>query len=281
MRKMGAMVEIDEKLLGQIEAIAREAGAAIMEVYARPDFDVQLKSDDSPLTAADAAAHALISSRLKTLTPDLPLLSEEDVKGFAGPDAAGRYWLVDPLDGTKEFIKRNGEFTVNIALIEQGGPVLGVVYAPVLDTMYAAAKGVGAFKQIGEGVRAAIRVATQSGAWKVVGSRSHAGDTLPAVLQRLGEHELVSMGSSLKFCLVAEGAADVYPRLGPTSLWDTGAAQCVVEQAGGRVIRLDGQPLGYGDVSAILNPYFVVHGQSTMDWPRLFADVEQAASGAH
>lgn len=264
--------QIDSTLLGQIEGIAREAGAAIMAVYARPDFGVQLKSDDSPLTAADAAAHGLIAQRLKALTPDLPLLSEEDVAGFAGPDQDGRYWLVDPLDGTREFIKRNGEFTVNIALIEQGRPVLGVVYAPVLETMYAAAQGVGAFKQDASG-RTPIRVAIHRAdtAWRVVGSRSHAGDTLPGVLQRLGEHELVSMGSSLKFCLVAEGRADFYPRLGPTSLWDTAAAQCVVEQAGGRVTRLDGQPLSYGDVSAILNPFFIVHGASAMDWPALFS----------
>ena len=273
-------VRRDNELLLSIERIAREAGAAIMEVYGREDFSVQVKADDSPLTAADAAAHALISQRLKALTPDMPLLSEEDVAGFGGPDAAGRYWLVDPLDGTKEFIKRNGEFTVNIALIEQGRPLLGVVYAPVLDTMYAAAQGVGAFKQTGAGARTVIRVAEhgQGKVWQVVGSRSHAGDTLPAVLQRLGEHELISMGSSLKFCLVAEGSADVYPRLGPTSLWDTAAAQCVVEQAGGKVVQLSGEPLGYGNLAVILNPFFVVHGQSGQDWPALFADVPESAA---
>lgn len=270
----------DNALLSSIERIAREAGAAIMEVYARADFEVQVKSDDSPLTAADAAAHALIARRLKELTPDLPLLSEEDVAGFAGADNDGRYWLVDPLDGTKEFIKRNGEFTVNIALIEQGRPLLGVVYAPVLDTMYAAAQDVGAFKQDTSG-RVPIRVSShrKGAAWRVVGSRSHAGDSLGAVLQRLGEYELVSMGSSLKFCLVAEGSADVYPRLGPTSLWDTAAAQCVVEQAGGKVVQLSGAPLGYGEVSVILNPYFVVHGQSDMDWSALMVGVQQPERG--
>lgn len=270
---------IDSFLLQEIELIAREAGEAIMQVYARDDFGVQVKADKSPLTEADAAAHILISKRLAGLTSDLPLLSEEDVAGFAGPDVAGRYWLVDPLDGTKEFIKRNGEFTVNIALIEDGRPILGVVYAPVLDTMYAAAQGVGAFKQIGSGIRTSIRVANHSegDVWKVVGSRSHAGDSLATVLQLLGPYELISMGSSLKFCLVAEGSADVYPRLGPTSLWDTAAAQCVVEQAGGKVRRLTGEPLGYGDVSAILNPFFVVHGQSERDWPSLFVGVAETA----
>ena len=273
-------MRIDSGLLCSIEDIAREAGAAIMTVYGREDFGVQVKSDDSPLTAADAAAHLLISRRLAALTPELPLLSEEDVAGFGGPDAAGRYWLVDPLDGTKEFIKRNSEFTVNIALIEQGRPLLGVVYAPVLETMYAAAQRVGAFKQTGDGGRTAIRVAEHHTGeiWKVVGSRSHAGDTLPAVLQRLGEHELISMGSSLKFCLVAEGRADVYPRLGPTSLWDTAAAQCVVEQAGGKVVQLSGEPLGYGNLAVILNPFFVVHGQSGQDWPTLFSDVAESAA---
>ncbi len=266
-------MHIDTGLLKTIEGIAREASAAILEIYAR-DFLVQEKDDKSPLTEADAAAHTLISRRLAALTPSLPILSEEDVQGFAGPDSSGRYWLVDPLDGTKEFIKRNGEFTVNIALIEKGVPVLGVVFAPVLSTLYSAAKGIGAFKQIGDGKQVPIRVAEhQTGTpWKVVGSRSHAGDSLGAALTRLGHHELISMGSSLKFCLVADGSADVYPRLGPTSLWDTAAAQCVVEQAGGKVIKLSGEPLGYGDLSAILNPFFIVHGRSDMDWPGLFAD---------
>jgi 3'(2'), 5'-bisphosphate nucleotidase len=254
-------MQIDANLLQRVEAIAHEAGAAIMGIYAR-DFSVQEKEDKSPLTEADIAAHTIISRRLSELSPLLPLLSEEDVEGFAGPDQAGRYWLVDPLDGTKEFVKRNGEFTVNIALIEKGRPVLGVVFAPVLDTTYLAAQGVGAFKQIGEGEREQIGVAEHDAGtcWKVVGSRSHAGDTLGEVLKRLGEHEMLPMGSSLKFCMVAEGSADVYPRLGPTSLWDTAAAQCVVEQAGGRVVKLTGEPLGYGDVSEILNPFFVVHG---------------------
>lgn len=258
---------VDGQLLARIEAVARAAGAAIMDVYEHADFDVQLKADDSPLTAADAAAHALIADHLRALTPRLPLLSEEDVAGFAGADTDGRYWLVDPLDGTKEFIRRNGEFTVNIALIERGNPVLGVVYAPVLDAMYAAARGVGAFKQTASG-RTAIRVAAHRAgeAWKVAGSRSHAGDRLEQVLKRLGPHELLSMGSSLKFCLVAEGSADVYPRLGPTSLWDTAAAQCVVEQAGGKVVALDGSPLDYGTTANLLNPFFVAHGASEMDW---------------
>jgi len=273
-------IVIGKDLLGEVEAIAREAGAAILEVYGREDFGVRVKSDDSPLTEADAAAHALIAERLKRLTPALPLLSEEDVPAFPGPDDSGRYWLVDPLDGTKEFIKRNGEFTVNIALIANGRPVLGVVYAPVLDTMYAAVRGGHAFRQ-GRNGRVAIHAAQHRAgvAWRVAGSRSHAGDSLAGLLQRLGSHQLVSMGSSLKLCLVADGSADLYPRLGPTMLWDTAAAQCVVEQAGGRVVQLNGETLGYGDLSALRNPFFLVHGQDSMDWKTVFSELKQCRGG--
>lgn len=254
-------MKVDAALLDGVAAIARQAGAAIMAVYGG-EFAVQEKADRSPLTEADAAAQAVIAAGLAQFDPSLPVLSEEAVADFAGPDAAGRYWLVDPLDGTKEFIKRNGEFTVNIALIERGRPVLGVVFAPALGLCYAAAQGLGAFRQEGQGERRPIAVSAhrEGTPWRVVGSRSHAGDSLAEFLSRLGEHELVPMGSSLKFCLVAEGKADIYPRLGPTSLWDTAAAQCVVEQAGGVVLRLDGAPLDYGEPSAILNPFFVVHG---------------------
>ncbi|WP_281257559.1 3'(2'),5'-bisphosphate nucleotidase CysQ [Zobellella endophytica] len=263
---------ITADLLGEVEAIAREAGAAIMTIYGR-EFSVEEKADKSPLTEADAAAHRLIADRLGALSLALPVLSEEDTEQFAGPDGAGRYWLVDPLDGTKEFIKRNGEFTVNIALIEQGKAVLGVVYAPALDVTYSAAAGLGAFKVDTQGNRAPIRVAEHRPGtpWRVVGSRSHAGEEMPRLLAKLGDHELVPMGSSLKLCLVAEGAADAYPRLGPTSLWDTAAAHCVAEQAGGAVVQLDGQPLSYANPGAVLNPYFLVLGKSELDWPSLFA----------
>ena len=248
-------------LLEEVEVIAQEAGTAIMSIYAR-DFSVLEKEDKSPLTEADAAAHEVIIRRLEKLLPSLPILSEEAVGDFTGVDSSGRYWLVDPLDGTKEFIKRNGEFTVNIALIENGRSILGVVYAPAINVTYLAAEGLGAFKVGTDGIRVPIYVAEhfEGSTWRVVGSRSHAGDSLTGFLQRLGSHELTSIGSSLKFCLVAEGNADVYPRMGPTSLWDTAAAQCVVEQAGGRVIQLTGEPLSYADPSAVLNPFFMVHG---------------------
>ncbi|UTW12494.1 3'(2'),5'-bisphosphate nucleotidase CysQ [Marinobacterium rhizophilum] len=263
-------MELTETLLDQIECIAREAAGVIMAVYQR-DFGVTHKADKSPLTEADSAAHGLITARLAALTPAVPILSEEDTASFAGADAAGRYWLVDPLDGTREFIKRNGEFTVNIALIERGRAVLGVVWVPVQGLAYLGARGLGAFKQDAAGVRRPIAVAEHcSGTpWKVVGSRSHASEATARWLSRLGCCELEAIGSSLKLCLVAEGRADVYPRLGPTCLWDTAAAQAVVEQAGGAVIGLDGTALCYADTEHLLNPYFVVHGRSDMHWPSL------------
>uniref|UniRef100_UPI00356520AC 3'(2'),5'-bisphosphate nucleotidase CysQ n=1 Tax=Halomonas sp. TaxID=1486246 RepID=UPI00356520AC len=238
-----------------------------MAVYAR-DFSIEEKDDKSPLTEADMAAHEVIVKGLSTLPDAIPVLSEENTEGFAGADAHGRYWLVDPLDGTKEFIKRNGEFTVNIALIEHGKPVLGVVVAPALEVSYLAAEGLGAFKVQGNkvkgnGERQPIHVAglpAEGATWRVVGSRSHPSPDLAEWLEKLGQHDMVPMGSSLKLCLIAEGKADVYPRLGPTCLWDTGAAHVVVEQAGGRVETLEGQPLGYATPSEHLNPHFIVWG---------------------
>lgn len=265
------MTVISKELLDQVDTIARAAGDAIMEIYGR-EFSIEQKEDKSPLTEADAAAHNLIVNQLALLSLQTPIMSEEDTIDFTGADAHGRYWLVDPLDGTKEFIKRNGEFTVNIALIENGKPVLGVVYAPALEVCYTAAVGFGAFKAEGKQTPVTINVAEHCSdtPWRVVGSRSHAGDSLLALLNKLGKHELVAMGSSLKLCLVAEGVADIYPRLGPTSLWDTGAAQCVVEQAGGSVIQLDGKPLSYLNTREVLNPFFLVLGQNDVNWPALF-----------
>lgn len=255
------MVGLDMALLNEVDAIAREAGAAILDVYAR-DFSIQQKKDKSPVTEADLAAHSVIMAQLSRLQPSLPILSEEAVDEFTGPNGSGCYWLVDPLDGTKEFINRNGEFTVNIALIDGGRPVLGVIYAPALNVAYSAVMGLGTFKKSGNASRVPIRVAehTEGSVWRVVGSRSHVSDSLAAFLQQLGSYELVLKGSSLKFCLVAEGLADVYPRLGPTSLWDTAAAQCIVEQAGGKVIRLTGEALSYATPSVTLNPFFLACG---------------------
>jgi 3'(2'), 5'-bisphosphate nucleotidase len=254
-------------LLERVRSIAEAAGAAILEVYAS-EFAVTHKDDRSPLTAADRAAHTLIVEGLAKLEPRLPILSEESDQSELGDRRSWRsYWLVDPLDGTKEFIKRNGEFTVNIALIEEGRPVLGVVLAPALDLEYCASLGQGAFKRRRDGGLEPIRVTRPPAApLRVVGSRSHASPELAGFLDALGPHELKPMGSSLKICLVAEGAADVYPRLGPTSEWDTAAAQAVLECAGGSMIDTDGRPLVYNSKEHLLNPYFLAIGDDGRDW---------------
>ncbi|AQU81898.1 MULTISPECIES: 3'(2'),5'-bisphosphate nucleotidase CysQ [unclassified Halomonas] len=251
-----------QALLEQVLDIAYEAGDAIMDVYVK-GFSVEFKDDNSPVTDADQAAHEVIMRGLQSLSIQLPILSEEDAEGFTGVDDDGRYWLVDPLDGTKEFIKRNDEFTVNIALIENGRPVLGVVTAPALKVAYIAAEGVGAFKIDATGQRQAIRVVgkpDKETTWRVMGSRSHPHPALAAWLNKLGKHNVTPMGSSLKCCLIAEGKADVYPRLGPTSLWDTSAAHAVILQAGGRVESLEGEPLSYANPRETLNPSFIAWG---------------------
>ncbi|CAK0769918.1 3'(2'),5'-bisphosphate nucleotidase [Gammaproteobacteria bacterium] len=256
----------DRPPMAALLAIAKAAADAILAVYDR-GFEVTAKADHSPLTEADLAAHRVIVESLATLTPGWPLLSEESAAvPWTERQTWSRYWLVDPLDGTKEFIRRNGEFTVNIALIEQGRPVLGVVWVPVTGLAYWAAAGV-AYSQIPGGPARQLRVSAPCQTpVRVVGSRSHAGDSLAAFLARLGEHQLVSMGSSLKLCLVAEGKADVYPRLGPTSAWDTAAAQAVVEGAGGQVTDLCGVPLCYNTRESLLNPHFLVFGDASRDW---------------
>jgi len=262
--------EESNRLLPGVIDLAGRAGDAILEVYngAESDYGVEKKDDKSPLTRADMAAHNLIMEGLRSLTPELPILSEESGEiPYSERRQWSRYWLVDPLDGTREFIKRNGEFTVNIALIEDGVPIMGVVFAPVLDTFYYGVQGEGAWKQKRGGEAEPIRVAPLGGGpVRVAGSRSHANERLVAYLDNLGEHELRPMGSSLKSCLVAEGAADLYPRIGPTSEWDTGAAQAVVEAAGGRVTDTDMKPLRYNQKESLLNPDFLVFGDDRRDW---------------
>ena len=238
-----------ETLCNSCLKIARNAGSRILEIY-ESEFDIEHKDDKSPLTNADMASHHTIVEALSALTPEIPILSEESAKlPFEERSQWRTYWLVDPLDGTREFIKRNGEFTVNIALVEGGVPTLGVVYAPVLERTYLAAAGKGAWRRDGDGEARPIR-ATGTGTGDgtrelaVVASRSHPSPRLEAFLDRLGEHRLVSMGSSLKLCLVAEGAADVYPRLGPTMEWDTAAGHAVLAGAGGAVIRFEAAVAG-------------------------------------
>ncbi|MXP50417.1 3'(2'),5'-bisphosphate nucleotidase CysQ [Pantoea sp. Eser] len=243
-------------MLEQICQLAREAGDAIMQVYndAAP-LDVSHKSDDSPVTDADIAAHQVIVNGLAQLSPDVPVLSEEDPPAWEVRQHWQRYWLVDPLDGTKEFIKRNGEFTVNIALIEAGKPVLGVVYAPALGVMYSATEGK-AWKEEG-GHREQIH-ARDARPPLVVVSRSHGDDEMKQYLKQLGEHQTVATGSSLKFCLVAEGKAQLYPRFGPTNIWDTGAGHAVAMAAGAHVHDWQGKTLDYAPRESFLNPGFRV-----------------------
>jgi 3'(2'), 5'-bisphosphate nucleotidase len=256
-----------------LAGIARAAGAEIMQVYSSGDFGTTSKADSSPLTEADLRAHKLIVANLDTLAPGIPALSEESAHvAFSERSRWLRYWLVDPLDGTKEFLSRNGEFTVNIALVESHVPVLGVVYAPARDVLYEGSPK-GAFRT--ENGRPAVRISVSKSAaspLRVVGSRSHRGDSLDAVLERVGSHTMVPIGSSLKLCMVAEGSADFYPRLGPTSEWDTAAAHAVVLAAGGEVVNTKGEPLRYNTKAELLNPHFLVYGDRSRNWVELVRD---------
>jgi 3'(2'), 5'-bisphosphate nucleotidase len=260
---------MDDQLLDAVARIAEDAGGAILQVY-ETDFAVEAKADDSPITEADRRANEVIRAALSDLPGERPILSEE---ARAVPWEVRRhwkeYWLVDPLDGTKEFIQRNGQFTVNIALVRAGRPVLGVVHVPVSGITYGGVVGRGAWRRAAGGTQQPIRVAPlREGPVRVVGSRSHRGPDLDGYLERLGEHEMVPMGSSLKFCIVAEGNADVYPRLGPTSEWDTAAAEAVLTAAGGNVVTSGGQPMAYNKGPELLNPWFIAAGDDSRDWTR-------------
>ncbi len=243
-----------------------------MRVYAG-DFAVERKDDNSPLTAADTAAHHAIVDGLHLLTPQIPVLSEESAvqAGWDERRRWARYWLVDPLDGTREFVKRNGEFTVNIALIEEHGPVLGVVYAPALEEMYWAWRGGHAYTSDSSQKSGKVELHTRErgNPLIVAGSRSHADPRMLAALQILGAHELKPLGSSLKFCRAARGEVDLYIRYGLTSEWDTAAGQCVLEQAGGDVTDLSGVPLRYNTKESLLNPDFLAFGDRTVEWAGL------------
>jgi 3'(2'), 5'-bisphosphate nucleotidase len=256
-----------KSMMKDIIQFAEEAGKAVMEIYSRENFGTTLKENNSPLTLADTASHDIIVKFLKSFTPDWPILSEESKSiPYEVRKSWSSFWMVDPMDGTKEFIKRNGEFTVNIALIRQGTPVLGVVYAPAKETTYYAEEGKGAFKKDKETGTRQIRV--DSGCpsvTKVVVSRSHAGDETESFLKKLGPFECVEVGSSLKLCQVAEGLAHLYPRFWPSMEWDTAAAQCVVLESGGSVTDLEGNLLRYNKQN-LLNPYFMVSALSEETW---------------
>ncbi|MGB8327242.1 MAG: 3'(2'),5'-bisphosphate nucleotidase CysQ [Steroidobacteraceae bacterium] len=256
------------RLAPEVVRIARAAGSEILRAYQGSNVRATSKSDASPLTEADLCAHRAIVEALSLLTPGIAILSEESSSvPFATRRAWSQYWLVDPLDGTKEFLSRNGEFTVNIALIVDHDPVLGVVGVPARDTVYWGAAGQGAHRAIGSGAPVQIKPQSQAASpVRVVGSRSHRGDSLDAFLVKVGPHELIPVGSALKFCLVAEGSADIYPRLGPTSEWDTAAAHGVVVAAGGVVIATSGAPLRYNTKADLLNPNFLVYADRSRDW---------------
>ena len=253
----------------EICLLAEEAGARAMHFY-HGRASVAFKQDSSPLTDADRASHDFLTQSLPGVIPGIPVISEESMDPTLGlREADGRFWLVDPLDGTKEFLKGTGEFTVNIALVEQGRPVIGVVHAPALGVIYFADLAGGAFRRSQDEAPVAIRAErAHRGPLRVVASKDHAGPLIEAMLARLPGAELKSMGSSLKFCLVAEGNADIYLRDLPTMEWDTAAAQCVVEAAGGRVCTLDGKPLRYGKPS-LRNPSIITVGDPDLPWTTL------------
>jgi len=250
-----------------VRQLSVQASQQIMVAY-QSDYVIEQKADNTPVTTADKVAHEVIVEGLLRLTPQFPILSEESAQvPFDERSSWETYWLVDPLDGTREFIDRSGHFTVNIALIHQHKAVLGVVTVPTSQLAYFAVAGQGAYKQLPNQTAEKICVRTLDGhPVMVAGSRSHRGKLLQQYLSNLGEYEAFYVGSALKSCLVAEGKVDIYPRLGPTSEWDTAAAQCIVEEAGGAITDIDLQPLRYNTKASLLNPYFFVFGGGDHDW---------------
>ena len=241
-----------------INEIVYRAGDAIMDIY-DSSFEVETKSDNSPLTIADKKSHSIIDDGLNNIFPETPILSEEG-KAISYSERKNwkNFWLIDPLDGTKEFIKRNGEFTVNIALISEGFPIFGSVYAPFKKELYWAFKNQGAWKSENKASEFQIFTKLNNSKKRIVISRSHPNEKVTEFINNYDSHQLIRMGSSLKLCCIAEGKADIYPRLGPTSEWDIGAAQCVVEEAGGSVLEYDtNKRLSYNKEN-ILNPFFIV-----------------------
>ena len=263
---------MDERLIEELIALVEAAGAAIMAIY-ETDFSVETKPDQSPLTQADLAAHRILAEGLAVLTPEVPLFSEEsELPPFEERRSWERYWLVDPLDGTKEFVSRNGEFTVNIALIDNHRPVFGVVGVPVQNLVYTGdlQQGV-ACRHDAEGVHEMRgRSMSDDAELVVVASRSHGGERLESYLESLTElFPAVSrtpVGSSLKLCILAEGKADLYPRLGPTSEWDIAAAHAVLQAAGGDVWAVDGSAIEYNRKESFLNPEFFAVADAAYPW---------------
>ena len=264
--KTEELYQLLPSLLTEVKHIAEDAGKEIKVIFKR-EFAVDYKEDKSPVTEADLAANTMIVTALKKLAGDFPILTEEEAKRpFEERALWETYWLVDPLDGTKEFVERRDGFTVNIALIHQHKPVLGAVYAPMFNTSYYACEGEGAYKDSDEAQMQKITVRALPTVPTLAVSRSHAkGDSL-IFSQNLGDHHTIRTGSSLKMCYVAEGVAYLYPRLWLTSEWDTGAAHCIVNEAGGRLVKTDMSPLLYNTKDSLLNPFFFAIGGNEHDW---------------
>jgi len=249
--------------------IAKQAGEVILEVYnSSRDLQIEHKEDETPVTNADYAAHHLIVAELEKLSSNFPVLSEESIHiSFLERSRWPTYWLVDPLDGTREFIKRSDQFSVNIALIHHHQPVLGVIYVPVFEHLYYATQNGGAWRQNSNDTPFPIQTRPLDlNDFILASSLNPGGPRQQAYIAALPPHRITPMGSSIKSCLVAEGAADLYPRLGPTSEWDTAAAQCIVEEAGGKITHLNLTPLSYNNKAALLNPHFLVFGDPRHDW---------------
>jgi 3'(2'), 5'-bisphosphate nucleotidase len=274
----GADRSVDDAVREGVIAIAHAAAAKILEVYDTA-FDVEHKADDTPLTAADLAAHLCIVEGLERLTPDIPILSEESADAVPTQIRRRweRSWLVDPLDGTREFVRRNGEFTVNIALIERGVAVFGVIQAPVTGVLWHGAPGDGAFRRAG-GEETPLRTRAPAPApLRVAASRSHRDTRTEALMARIaagsgGDVETLALGSSLKFCRIAEAGMDVYPRFGPTSEWDTAAGQAILEAAGGCVLDAEGRPFRYNQRDTVLNGDFIALGDPALPWREWVSD---------
>ena len=250
----------------EINQVAYEAGKTIRK-YFNSSYDIELKNDKSPVTTADIAANEYIEQQLSSLTPDIPRISEESENtSYQERQHWDTFWLIDPLDGTREFVKNRPDFTVNIALVHQQQPILGSIYLPIADQLYFAISDDHAYRQDQSNTPVQIHVSVKTQPIpRICGSRAHSGKSMQRFLNAVGEHELISRGSSIKSCLVADGSADIYPRFGPTWEWDTAAAQCIIVQAGGHMTTLDLNALSYNKES-LLNPSFVAFANKNQNW---------------
>ena len=252
-------ISLDQEHIKKLIKISKNAGDAIMDIY-ESEFDVNFKSDKSPLTKADILSNKIICESLKKITPDVPILSEESSNiPYHERSKWNQYWLIDPLDGTKEFIKKNGEFTTNIALIYKNRPIFGMIHVPASNEIFWGSKEMGSYHINGSSLSNKKKISVSqktTGNLRIVSSRSHPSGDLKKLLDKLENFELVSIGSSLKFCLIAKGEADCYPRFGPTSEWDSAAGEAILEAAGGSVVKLNGETLKYNLKKDFINPSF-------------------------